>query len=229
MSSRDQLKGATLAQLAAIDREHSALKMRERHAQFGGGATDDDYAQFNSMCLSSIERIAARGSTYYQQALRELDHQGSLTSAVLSAGLYALASSLKQDIQGDMTATFQEIENARILEEFLAMADVLVIEGCLDGALVLAGSVLQSHLRHLAVKHDIRPPRNGAGQVRRATAGEINAALTEVAYAGDEGKKVSISLSAFHQVVEGHSEDLSKQSVNAFIRYVRAFMEAYPA
>lgn len=99
MSSHNPLKDTALAQLVAIDREHGALKMRERHAQFGGGATDDDYAQFNSMCLAAIERIAARGSTYYQQALRELDQQGSLISAVLSAGLYAIASSLKQDIE----------------------------------------------------------------------------------------------------------------------------------
>ena len=227
MTTHDQLKNDALAQLAAIDREHGALKMRERHAQFGGGASDDDYAQFNCLCLSAIERIAARGSTYYQQALRELDQQGSLTSAMLAAGLYALVSSLKDDIQSDATATFQEVENAWVLGEFLVMAEALVGQDCLGAALVLAGGVLESHLRHLAAKHDLQPP--DGGRARPASAGVINAALIEVAYGREVSVKVSVGLSVFREAVQGQSEDLSPQSVSAFIRYVRVFMEGYPA
>lgn len=60
---------------------------------------------------------------------------------------------MREDYEAGYMRTVEELIHADLFADFLERTDELVSKGYKDPAAVLAGSVLEEHLRKLAVKH----------------------------------------------------------------------------
>jgi predicted unusual protein kinase regulating ubiquinone biosynthesis (AarF/ABC1/UbiB family) len=222
----DKLKTSALVQIAAIDRQRSHLKTRERHIAYGGGATPDDYADFNAMCLAVVDRVTGRHDAYYERALREIEQCGSFTSIELAQVLHGLVRSLKRDIDEGWLATFREIEHADVYNDLLDSADRQASQGQIGPALIVIRSVLEGHLRQLAVKYDIAltvDPVDPDDPKQRTTPQHVNDELAQVAYGQAEHKSVGIWLR------QGAQANPNRERTIDLATQVRNFIAKYPA
>ena len=223
MPAVDKLKTSALVQIAAIDRQRSHLKTRERHIALGGGATPDDYADFNAMCLAVVDRVTGRHDAYYERALREIEQCGSFTSMELAQVLHGLVRSLKRDIDEGWLATFREIEHADVYNDLLDSADRQASQGQIGPALILIRSVLEGHLRQLAAKYDIALTVDPDDFKLRTTPQHVNDELAQVVYGQAEHKTVGLWLR------QGAQPNPNRERTIDLATQVRGFIAKYPA
>ena len=114
---------------------------------------------------------------------------------------------------------------AEFFSDFLDMAGHLLEEGYKDPAAVLAGSVLEEHLRQLADKNgvDIIEKRNGKDVFRKADT--LNADLTKTkAYNVLEQKSVTSWLDLRNNAAHGKYGQYTKDQVQLMLDGIRGFM-----
>src|SRR3954471_17296758 len=72
--------------------------------------------------------------------------------------LRGILSALRADYDAGRLQSFEELIHADLFSDFLEMAEYFLDEGYKDPAAVIAGSVLEEHLRKLCGKHGIIIP-----------------------------------------------------------------------
>lgn len=120
------------------------------------GLVQEDIAFLVTLYRSAIDRYAPPRSQYrlllrevrlkkYEknaEYLRLLDYEG-------------VVRGLRDDVADDRLKTFSELVHADLFDGMLMAADHLLGEGYIDIAAVMAGGVLEEHLRKLCDKHNI--------------------------------------------------------------------------
>ncbi len=174
--------------------------------------------------IACVERLAPPGSAYVADAHKAHDKAFYEQFAVVR--LMNVIHALRDDYAAGYMRTVEELVHADLFADFLEMADELVGKGYKDPAAVLAGSVLEEHLRKLAarsgvdVEHDSRPRK----------ADTINADLAKVpVYNKTEQKAVTAWLGLRNDAAHGDYGKYDKARVEALIRDIRAFLMRHPA
>jgi hypothetical protein len=131
---------------------------------------------------------------------------------------------LRADYAGGRLQTLQERVRADTFSDFLAMAEYLIEdEGLKDPAAVLAGGVLEQHLRKLHVKH-VGPVPVGA------TINPLNDALKKPGvYGANEHKQVTAWAALRNSAAHGDWGKYDATTVRLMIQWVRWLLSNYPA
>src|SRR5439155_14934846 len=82
---------------------------------------------------------------------------GAKYGAIVNS-LHGTLKALRADYAADRLQSFQELIHADLFSDFLEMAEHFLEAGYKDPAAVMAGAVLEEHLRKLCVKHSIVLP-----------------------------------------------------------------------
>lgn len=193
-----------------------------------GGHADGSAMETNRIRVrlhAVVERVAPHGSAYWNEAISiasDPEWSGNLAPR-FAAVLFAV----RDDIEAGWLATVEELIHADTFTDFLDMAHELLEKGYKDPAAVLAGSVLESHLRGLCAKHDIATLSEG-GQGKKAET--INADLRKAdVYPSSRQKQVITWQDIRNRAAHGEFDKFADQEVKLMIMGIRDFIAAYPA
>jgi len=109
------------------------------------------FHDFRISGLSLLSRIFGDNSEYYQSFKSEVTSPGSSRT---KRGL-GILSAAATDLQGNWIETTGGAISSEILTDFLRMAKNHLDGDNLQGAAILAGAVLEEHLRRLCLANDI--------------------------------------------------------------------------
>ncbi|WP_166820537.1 hypothetical protein [Thalassoroseus pseudoceratinae] len=198
-----------------------------RFSDFGRDCTDDERHACVVRMKAAIRRLAPSDSEYLSSMMD--------TSITPEWGdVYQLAGivqALRADFAEDCLDSFRELVNAELYDDFLGMAEFLLHEQSLkQPAAVIAGSVLEEHLRKLSLKNgvDIEAKKNGKSEPLKAS--RLNADLRKASvYNQNEMKQVEAWLAIRNSAAHGKYEEFDESQVEVMLLGIRGFLSRYPA
>jgi hypothetical protein len=175
--------------------------------------------------LAAIQRLSPPHTPYRNEAV-ELQESGKADGWVVPR-LMGVLIALRADIEAGYLRQVEELIHADVFADFLEMAEELVAKPYKDPAAVIAGSVLEEHLRKLARRHGVIAETPDGKPVN---ADRLNAELVKAdAYNKFEQKSVTAWLGLRNNAAHGHYDQYDRAQVEALIRDVRQFMVRHPA
>jgi hypothetical protein len=190
------------------------------------------YQFFISRFNSLIDRTS-RGLSHYKDAQRltasVLGNPGN--SSELAFSLFQVVRSIKDEIEMGYLSNIAELVHGEVFADFLDMAGHLREEGYKDAAAVIAGSALESHLRVLCPKWDVRTEyENNSGDLIPKKAARLNDDLAKAeAYSKLDQKSVVAWLDFRNSAAHGHYDKYSDGQVAVMIDGIRDFIVRHPA
>jgi pyruvate/2-oxoglutarate dehydrogenase complex dihydrolipoamide acyltransferase (E2) component len=187
--------------------------------------TEADARSMRTRMMSAIGRLAPPGSAHRAQA-DEVDKKADHDSRKV-VWLAGVLRALRDDYTAGYLQTVTELVHADLFADFLEMASELQQKNFKDPAAVLAGSVLEEHVRKLAAKSGIDVEKPDGSPKKADT---INADLArEEVYSKLEQKSVTAWLALRNHAAHGEYDNYDHGQVAALIRDVRDFMIRNPA
>jgi hypothetical protein len=178
-------------------------------------------------CLALLDRLAGPDSSYRRAAQKKLDEKFPLANAYTLAHLVGVVLAFRADVEAGYTRTLAELVHTDVFADFIEMAEELLASGYKDAAAVIAGSVLEEHLRKLGDKHGVDVQRPDGAPKK---AGTLNADLGKAGvYNKLDEKSVTVWLDLRNKAAHGHYKEYDNTHVEALVRDVRSFMSRYPA
>jgi hypothetical protein len=170
---------------------------------------------------STIDRLAPAG-THHQRNLKDILARKVYETAKLNALIGALLA-LRQEYELGYLQSFEELVHADMFASFWDMADHLHSQGYKDAAAVLAGSVLEQHLRALSAKCQIAA--DAGGKYKKADT--LNAELaSQGVYNKLDQKNVTSWLGLRNDAAHGNYDNYAAQQVRLMMDAVRDFVTA---
>jgi hypothetical protein len=122
----------------------------------------ENIQEVTTRACATIRRLAPPGSAYLEQMDLVLNMKFAALvrsrEEEIEFRLQGILHALRDDYAADRLQTFQELVHADLFSDFLEMAEYFLQEGYKDPAAVMAGGVLEEHLRKLCGKHGITLP-----------------------------------------------------------------------
>jgi hypothetical protein len=177
-------------------------------------------AELLALYESAFHRLCPPGSHY----LASKQRADRYWSTKRLASYRGLLRALRADYEGNYLRSFQELFRARLLSDFLLMAEYLLQEEKLkDPAAVLAGGVLEEHLRKLCAKHKVvlpEKPKMDAMNAELVKANVYNKTMQKhiTAWAGIRNDAAHLNFGCY----------VSEQ-VDQMIEGIRRLITIYPA
>jgi hypothetical protein len=199
------------------------------NVKIGFAASDAESITARLNILSAaIHRLAQPDSVYVRNAeLHEQRYQKLDTMFLALEPLRGILLALRNDYQAGYLQSVTDLIHADIFADFLDMADYLLQQGYKDPAAVIAGSVLEEHLRKLCGKYYIAVLK---GDVTPKTADTLNAELTGAgAYSKLDQKSVTAWLDLRNKAAHGKYNEYTKEQVTLMLQAVRDFASRNPA
>ncbi len=205
----------------------------EKYGQASLGTSYDDLAYnptatrvhvLTSM-VAALERLAPEGTYYFRSLETTLSqHKTSHVSAIPE--LLGIIKALRDAYASGYLQEIQELIHADVFSDFLEMADYLLREGYKDPAAVIAGGVLEGHLRKLCEKHSI--DTTTGDRPRRAEAMNEDLGRKPV-YNKLEQKNVTAWLELRNKAAHGKYGEYTTDHVELMHRGIRDFVARLPA
>lgn len=186
------------------------------------------FSEWRSQCLSTLTRVFGKSDPYtisFGQGCKN-----SYLYDVLS-GLGILRA-VREDVRDGRLATVREMVHAEVFDDFLEMADYFMSEGrgYKDAAAVIAGGVLEGHLRKLAQKHNIATENRTPKGPRPKKADTLNANLaSDGVYNKIQQKIITGWLGIRNDAAHAHYDEYTNDQVTSLIGDVREFISRFPA
>lgn len=186
--------------------------------------------ELHTRLVALIDRLTLPNSAYRRQAAMittPTAHRAvaSYKSQVQSLG--ALVQGLRADISDGFLYSVSELLHADTFAHFLEMAEELVEKGYKDPAAVLAGAVLESHLRMLCGKFGVTATDSN-GQPHKAERMNVDLVKADV-YNKLEQKSVTADLGLRNAAAHGKFDEYEKEAVKMMIARVTDFISKHPA
>lgn len=214
-----------LAEMDGLVAEYRALR---KASQYDDCSDQEDVVitSLNTRLAAAIERFAMPASRYLK-ALEQVVGQWGPNIAGNLAPLVGVLSALRDDTAAGHLTSLRALLHADLFGDFLDMAQHLLQEGYKDAAAVLAGGVLEEHLRKLCAKNGV-PAIDPAGRPRKADA--MNADLAgATAYSKLDQKNVTAWLGLRNDAAHGNYAAYVADQVGLLIQAVRDFVTRVPA
>ena len=198
----------------------------------GGGTFRTVYVKesamtgFRSAALSFIDRTYGRAHPYYQQF-----EQGTQSHYPRAAetGL-AILDAIRGEISGGWLSTVKSLVSAELFADFLEMAEHLLETGYKDPAAVMAGSVLEEHLRQLCQNRGLNIAEEKEGKMQPKKADRLNADLCKAeAYAKLDQKVITAWLDLRNNAAHGKYAAYNADQVTQMLNGVAEFIARVPA
>lgn len=215
---------------ALIEQIDDALKA---HAKYRATAKYDDLSDLKreikneviTLLAATLERITPVGSVYRKQADSAFHQYGRDNGHVITV-LTGILRALRADYIAGRLQSISELIHADMFSDFLEMAQHLQSEGYKDAASVIAGSVLEGHLRKLCEKHEIAIEANG--KPKKADALNSDLAAKGV-YSKLDQKNVTAWLGLRNHAAHGQYSEYTKEQAALLLQAVGDFISRYAA
>jgi hypothetical protein len=186
--------------------------------------------EVNTRILAAIDRLAPSGSEYRRQA-HQIDGEVDLDLRILMGRLGGILKALRDDYATGSMQSLEELIHGDLFSDFLDMAEHLLEQGYKDAAAVMAGSVLEEHLRKLCTKNGIdttfKTPQQDTKPKKLDT---MNADLTKnKVYNQSDQKLVTAWAAVRNSAAHGKYNEYTPEKVDLMIRGVRNFVSGFPA
>lgn len=225
---------AVLDEIDSVLGELDGLKCRywngPRQQGGHGDWTTEDCAVAVTLCHAAIMRIAPRSShgKRAEQVLASYDAKDRGTSTYSQvAELEGALRALRLDVEAGRLSGIVQLLHAELFADFLEMAAHLLDEGYKDPAAVLAGSVLEEHLRKLAEVAGIDVLKDN-GRSKKADALNAELAGADV-YNKLDQKSVTAWLDLRNNAAHGKYDEYDATQVGTMLMGVRDFLVRNPA
>lgn len=217
---RNPREASIIAQLSSVVEEFRWAR-REGNTQNPFNLSDEEIQALLTRAWAAVRRAAPQGSVYLEQA-EELSSYAREWQLVHLGGILI---ALKADYEGGYIEAVEGLIYAAVFDDMLDMASELLRTGYHDPAAVIAGSVLEEHLRKLAGKTGV-PTTDDDGRPRKAE--RLNQDLAKAAaYNVLEQKTVTSLLDLRNKAAHGHYEQYDAQHVDLMLQNVRTFVGRY--
>lgn len=187
------------------------------------------YSGFRSQALTFLEQCFGRECEYYRSFAATLPINRYTTGHVHRGK--AILGAVREDVENDHLRSFRELVNAEIFTDFIEMAEYLVSENYKDAAAVIAGSVLEEHIRQLAGKNGIdvsTTDKKGNRTAKKAST--LNAELGRCGiYNKAKEKQITAWQAIRNDAAHGNYDQYTRDDVKSLIEGVVGFLANYPA
>lgn len=181
---------------------------------------------FRSAALSFIERVYGTPHSHYREFDKTVD--GYYPSDV-EIGI-SILQSVRDEIAGDWLFSIKGLITAEVFADFVGMANYLMEQDYKDAAAVIAGSVLEEHLRQLCRSNNIEVDIETASGIKPKKADRLNADLASAeVYSKLDQKAVTLWLDLRNKAAHGQYAKYNKEQVASMISGVTEFMARLPA
>ena len=179
------------------------------------------YIQFRTSCLSFILNLYGEEHPHF---LIFQSGVGSAHPENIRIGRGVLKS-IKDEIDNGWLFTIKGVVSAEIFADFLEMAEYLLSEQYKDPAAVMAGSVLEEHLRQLCLKNNISTENTKDERIIPKKADSLNSELVSAGvYSKLDQKSITGWLDLRNKAAHGKYDEYTQQQVNLMLGAVRDFI-----
>jgi len=215
---------------AALSDIDSVLAARPSGDGGGTGAV----AEMAALRYACICRWTAPGSAYRRQADQ---FQSMATSTVThdrnkaEIALVGVLRALRQDVDADRLRSFEELVHADMFADLLAQASYLNDAKFSRAAVVLAGGVLEEHLRKLCAKHNVATVGSD-GKPRKASALNADLYSQRNVYSNAERAEIEGWQNRRNSAAHGEADFEAKHDqadIRRMVEGVRGVIVKYPA
>ena len=187
----------------------------------GSYVSEELFHAFRSASLSFLSMTFGKDHTHYDEFNSQVTDSRTYY-AKIGRGILSTA---REELEGGWLSTTKGLISAEIFSDFLEMAQHLLDEEYKDPAAVMAGSVLEEHLRQLCQKHGIstETTKQGRPQPKKADALNSDLAKKEV-YSKLDQKNVTAWLDLRNKAAHGKYQEYTKEQVSLMIQSLSDFM-----
>lgn len=219
-----------LAQIDSLQAEFREMQSRAQHDDLSGtGVPREEVEALRIRVRAAVDRVVPPGTTYAREAeiaAERGEKRGAWAGGILKALYMPLLDALRVDIEKGYVRRLEEAAREAVYDDFLEMAtDILGIHPA--PAAVVAGSVLEEHLRRLADANGITLV-NSRGKPRKFE--ELGHDLVKDGTISESQRKV---LAAWYgqrtEAAHGRWENVIADDVPRMIDGIRDFMVRYPS
>jgi hypothetical protein len=198
-----------------------------RRKELEGDWYPENVQEVTTLACAVIKRLAPPGSAYLDQM--ESVFKNTLKS--LSKGkeeeiefrLQGILRALRADYEAGRLQSFQELIHGDLFSDFLEMAEYFLQEGYKDPAAVIAGGVLEEHLRKLCGKQGVTIPA-------KPKLDTMNADLAKArAYNKNDQKQVTAWAGLRNDAAHGNYKNYGDGEVKLMVAGIRDFLSRNPA
>ncbi len=214
-----------LAQIDALLASWAAIVKRAKYVTLED-IPEGEVAEAATRILSCIERLSPPGGSYRRSA-GEVQEKFEPSDGSRLNQLGGVLKALREDLAAGWLATFEELIHADLFGDLLEQARYLNEQGFKDAAAVIAGSVLEQHLRSLCIKNSILVLGQN-GKPKKADL--INAELaTATAISKADQKSVTAWLALRNDAAHGNYGAYTSDQASLLVAAVRDFVTRNPA
>jgi len=178
-----------------------------------------------NLLSSTVQQLSPPGSQY-EKNLNEMGEKSFATNPYYVPHLVGMLLALKQAYQKGYLRTVEELIHADLFSDFLKMSEYLLREGYKDPAAVIAGSVLEQHLRKLCIRNGIAVETNRKPKKADTLNSELAA---KTVYSKLDQKSVTAWLDLRNKAAHGKYSEYNKDQVDLMIKSVQDFLLRNPA
>jgi hypothetical protein len=181
----------------------------------------EDWAALRAAGLAFIESTFGRSHSYYAE------FNNKVSDSWQSSGKYALGilTAIRDQVKGGWIETTKGLVTAEVFGDFLEMAEHLLDQKYKDAAAVVAGSVLEEHLRQLCIANSLPVEDSPEGRPVPRKADRLNADLAAVGkYSKLDQKQVTAWLDLRNKAAHGRYSEYTEQQVALMLGGVRDFV-----
>lgn len=175
---------------------------------------------FRSSALSFIERVYGSRHPHYM----EFSSVSHYHPEDVEAGI-AIMEAIRDEISGGWLFSVKNLITAEIFADFMEMAEHLLAEGYKDPAAVMAGSVLEEHLRQLCLRNQIEIEVDSKGKMKPKKADRLNSELSQAEVFGKlDQKAVTTWLDLRNKAAHGKYNEYTAEQVQNMIHGITEFV-----
>lgn len=202
-------------------------KVQEKHP-FSGLSDDSlfdlsdvDLTELHTTVVAAADSLSPPGSAHQRNVEAALRNRNRSQQV---AELVGVLRALRAAYVGGYLATFTQLVRAEVFDDLLSMAEYLLDQGYKDPAAVVAGGVLEEHLRKLCERHGIAlVDEKGNPKAASKLNGELAGLAGKEAYGKLDVKSVTAWIDLRNSAAHGHYHEYNAEQVKLMIRGVRDF------
>lgn len=181
----------------------------------------EQFSEFRSASLSFLNNTFGTSHPFYIEFNKHAEEANPYDTEE-GRGILKAA---KQEIEGGWLLSVKGLISAEIFSDFLEMAEYLLKEGYKDAAAVMAGSVLEEHLRQLCFRNSIPIEIKKDGKTNPKKADLINSELASGnVYNKLDQKSITSWLDLRNKAAHGQYLEYTKDQVELMYQGVTNFI-----
>lgn len=207
--------------LEEVINEIDAVDRTKKKTEFGSHPDPEIYVRWLAGARTVVQALA--NGSHYEREFEKIESASTLSRLHNLPPFRGLLRSLLDDVDAGRLRNLKNLVRAEVFVGFLEQAEYLLSEGFHLPAAVLAGAVLEDHLRKLCDKHKIaRPPKPKLET--------MNVELCKAgAYNSLKQKQVTAWAAVRNNAAHGKPEQFTAADVKSLINDVLRFIDEFAA